>query len=147
MKVKVILFISIICSMLTVSCKLETSGNGALDGYWKLSAVDTLATGGTTDLTDASIFWSVQKNLLTVRDNNDASNKEYVFRFAHTDSMLVLTDGQLYNRSSGNTTVEDMSVLHPFGIYHQPENFKIDHLTHRRMYLRSNNLRLIFKKF
>ena len=147
MKLKYFSHILIASLLLLVGCKLETSGNGALDGYWKLSAVDTLATGGTTDLTDASIFWSVQKNLLTVRDNNDASNKEYVFRFAHTDSTLVLTDGQLYNRSSGNTTVEDMSVLHPFGIYHQTENFKIDHLTHRRMYLRSNNLRLIFKKF
>ena len=147
MKVKAILLISTICTMLIASCKLETSGNGALDGYWKMSAIDTLSTGSSTDLTDASIFWSVQKNLLTIRDNNDASNKEYVFRFAHTDSTLVLTDSQLYNRNSGNSAVEDISVLHPFGIHHQPEIFKIDHLTHRRLCLRSNDLRLIFKKF
>ena len=147
MKLKYILQILIVSALLLVGCKLETSGNGALDGYWKLSAVDTLATGGTTDLTDASIFWSFQKNLLTMRDNNDSSNKEYVFRFTHTDNTLTVSDGQLYNRSSGNTTVEDMSVLNPFGIHHQPENFKIEHLTHRRLYLSNNDLRLIFKKF
>ena len=147
MKLKYFLHILIVSSLLLMGCKLETSGNGALDGYWKLSAVDTLATGGTTDLTDSSIFWSVQKNLLTVRDNNDASNKEYVFRFAHTDNLLTLSDGQLYNRSSGNSTVEDLSVLYPFGIHHQPEKFEIVHLTHHRLCLRSNNLRLIFKKF
>ena len=73
----------LICVLMLTACTLETSHNGALDGYWKLSSIDTLSTGGINDLTDASIFWSVQKNLLTVRDNNDVAEKEYVFSFNH----------------------------------------------------------------
>ena len=42
-------------SMLLVSCELETSGNKQLDGYWQMSQVDTLATGGITDTREALI--------------------------------------------------------------------------------------------
>ena len=128
-------------------CSIETSHNGALDGYWKLKTVDTLSTGGTCDLNDASIFWSVQKDLLTVRDNNDPTNREYVFRFQRSEGTLILSEGQRYDRTNGNVDVDDPSVLSPYGINHQPETFKVDYLTHRVMTLSTEELRLNFKKF
>ncbi len=128
-------------------CSMDTSHNGALDGYWKLKTVDTLSTGGTCNLNDASIFWSVQKDLLTVRDNNDPTNREYVFRFQHAGGTLKLSEGQRYDRNNGNVDVDDPSVLSPYGINHQPETFKVDHLTHRVMTLSTEELRLSFKKF
>ncbi len=134
-------------AVVLASCSMDTSHNGALDGYWKLKTVDTLSTGGTCNLSEASIFWSVQKDLLTVRDNNDPTNREYVFRFHQTDSTLVLSEGQRYDRTNGNVTVDDPSVLNPYGINHQPETFKVNHLTHRVMTLSTEELRLSFKKF
>ena len=132
--------------LVLASCSMETSHNGALDGYWKLTTIDTLSTGGINNLKKASIFWSVQKDLLTVRDNNDPTNREYVFRFQHTDSTLVLSEGQRYDRTNGNESVDDASVLSPYGINHQPEVFTFEHLTNRVMTLSTDELRLSFKK-
>jgi hypothetical protein len=53
--------------MLLVSCELETSGNKELDGYWQMSQVDTLATGGITDTREALIYWGIQGKLLQIR--------------------------------------------------------------------------------
>lgn len=137
----------VMVAVVLTSCSMDTSHNGALDGYWKLKTVDTLSTGGTCDLSEASIFWSVQKDLLTVRDNNDPTNREYVFRFQHTDSTLVLSEGQRYDRTNGNVTIEDASILSPYGIHRQPEVFTFEHLTNRVMVLIAEELRLSFKKF
>ena len=137
----------VMVALVLASCSMETSHNGALDGYWKLTTIDTLATGGINNLKEASIFWSVQKDLLTVRDNNDPTNREYVFRFQHTDSTLVLSEGQRYDRANGNVAVEDPSLLSPYGINRQPETFTFEHLTHRVMTLQTDELRLSFKKF
>lgn len=130
-----------------VGCKLDTSHNGDLDGYWKLSSVDTLTTGGTANLTDESLFWMVEKDLLMVRDNNDESNQGYVMRFHQTDSTLLLSNAQLYNKATGNELLEDFTPLHRFGISTQPELYDIDYLTSRRMTLSTRQLRLNFKKF
>lgn len=147
MNIKTLITTAALALLTLAGCSLETSHNGALDGYWKLTTIDTLGTGGINSLHDASIFWSVQNDLLTVRDNNDASNKEYVFRFQHTDSTLVLSEGQRYDRTNGNVTVDDASLLSPYGINHQPETFVFEHLTHRVMVLSTDDLRLSFKKF
>ena len=53
--------------ILFVSCELETSGNKELDGYWQMSQVDTLATGGVTDTREALIYWGIQGKLLQIR--------------------------------------------------------------------------------
>ena len=127
-----------------VSCKMDTSHNGDLDGYWKLTSIDSLTIGTTCDYTNRSIFWSVQKNLMNVRDN--AGGKEYVFRFEQTDSSLTIYNGQIYDKLRGNEFVEDMSELSPFGINSQPAHYVIDHLSSRRMTLHDDQLRLNFKK-
>lgn len=137
----------VMVAVVLASCSMDTSHNGALDGYWKLTTIDSLTTGGVNNLKDASIFWSVQKDLLTVRDNNDPTNREYVFRFQRSEGTLILSEGQRYDRTNGNMDVDDPSVLSPYGINHQPETFKVDHLTHRVMTLSTEELRLSFKKF
>ena len=38
------------------SCTIESSDNGKLDGFWHMEQVDTLATGGTQDLSDSLMF-------------------------------------------------------------------------------------------
>ena len=48
------------------SCEIETSHNGDLDGFWHLTGVDTLATGGKRDLAHAK---SVSYTHLTLPTN------------------------------------------------------------------------------
>ena len=50
-------YIAVVMIVLVLaSCSMETSHNGALDGYWKLTTIDTLSTGGINNLKKASIF-------------------------------------------------------------------------------------------
>lgn len=135
------LFLSIVGS-----CTLETSNNGDLDGYWKLCSVDTLATGGRLDFTERSIFWSVQKDLLTVRDNTNPQ-EEYIFRFQQTADSLILKEAKGYDKAHGDTLVTHPIVLHQFGINATEEHFKIHQLSSRYMQLSNDNFHLRFRKF
>ena len=142
--VQIIISCWLTLSLLLCGCKMDTSHNGDLDGYWKLTSIDSLTLGITTDYTDRSIFWAVQKDLINVRDN--AGGNEYVFRFEQTDSSLTVYNGQLYDKLNGNVMVEEMLELAPFGINSQPAFFVIDHLSSRRMSIHDDLLRLNFKK-
>ena len=57
-----ILFSLIATALLLVSCGdlLEHSQNGKLDGYWKLTTIDTLTSGGQKDVSEQSLFMAVQ---------------------------------------------------------------------------------------
>ena len=147
MKTTIYIIATLAIGYLLAGCKLETSHNGVLDGYWKLCSVDSLTIGTTSDLSDESLFWMVEKDLLMVRDNNDSSNQGYVMRFHQTDSTLFLSNAQLYNKFTGNELLEDFTPLHRFGISTQPELFEINHLSSRHMSLSTESLRLNFKKF
>ncbi len=139
------LAILLFLSVSLTCCKLDTSHNGKLDGYWKLCTIDDLTLGEVTDLTEKSIFWAVEKDLLVARDNDESP--EYVFRFSQSDSELTLRDGQRYNKKSGNETVSDISVLYKYGIYSQPITYRIDELSRSKMMLSTDDIRLNFKKF
>ena len=62
------ILLSILMLATWTSCELETSNNGALDGYWRLQQVDTLQTKGTADLSAQRLFWSVQGKILMLND-------------------------------------------------------------------------------
>ena len=61
-----------------MSCEIETSGNGDLDGFWHLVRVDTLSTGGMCDMSGRRVFWSVQVGILNATDY-DRYHKGYLF--------------------------------------------------------------------
>ena len=108
---KKIISVSALClalGSLLFSCTLETSDNGKLDGFWKLTRVDTLATGGVLDLRESGIFWAVQMNLMSVQDKYVEDSPEYLFRFEHKDGKLTLSAGYLYSiRDRKKAKVED----------------------------------------
>lgn len=124
-----------------VSCnETETSGNGDLDGYWKLTAIDTLATGGTRDLTENQVFWAIQHKLITM--------SVFAFRFEKTDETLTLYDGYQYNGTDSiHPGIDNIERLAIYGIHQQPETFNIDKLNSRHMTLSNTDFRLNFKKF
>ena len=69
------------------SCEIETSDNGDFDGFWHLERVDTLATGGTLDLSKKRVFWGVQYKLISVRDVD--VDKEFVKEKLNGGQMIL----------------------------------------------------------
>lgn len=130
----------------TTSCELETSDNGDLDGMWHMVAVDTLATGGNTDLSDERIYWSFQRHLMNVSDK-DSDITGYFLRFSHSGDSLTVSDPYKNNRSEGDIKVEDAAELAPYGIGGLTDGYLVEQLSGSRMTLRSKALRLKFKKF
>ncbi|MFA4047370.1 lipocalin-like domain-containing protein [Prevotella sp. PCHR] len=128
-----------------VSCELETSDNGDLDGFWHLVRIDTLDTQGTCDMKQERIFWSFQKNLLHV-DDKTGMNSSILLRFNHSSGSLTLSDPYIYDRGAGDIKLEDVSLLYPFGINSLTETFDVESLSSSRMTIASPVLRLSFKK-
>ena len=139
-----IIILSVLFLSVLAGCKLENSHNGKLDGYWKLRTIDHLLTDETVDLSEESIFWAVQKDLLVVRNN---SGEEFVFHFSKTDKELIVHDAHKSDKNNGDPKLEDLSVLEKYGIFSDPMTYKIDHLTSRVMVLSTDEIRLTFKKF
>ena len=137
------LIISVISLM--TACHMESSDNGHLDGFWHLVRVDTLSTGGTSDLHQDYFFWAFQFQLLSVR-NTQKSPEEYFLRFQRQGDELVLSDPFQYVLQGKDAPVENIDLLRPFGINDQEERFRIVHLSSRRMTLKNHFLVLTMQK-
>ena len=136
-------------SMLLVSCELETSGNKQLDGYWQMSQVDTLATGGITDTREALIYWGIQGKLLQIRfsENGKYLGEGLLFRFERAPYTLNLSSPIRHHLYDTDEPIEDVEVLKPYGIYQLEEVFSIIELNDKSMVLDNGVLRLHFRKY
>ena len=134
--------------LLLTACTMEGSDNGDLDGLWQLSYIDTLATGGTTDMRQSQITWAVQGAILETRlaTSLNVAN-DIVFHFRHTHDSLLLQSPYVSDRHHGDLKVEDISQLRQFGINRLEEGFKVLELTDDKMTLQSDVLRLWFTKY
>ena len=129
-----------------MGCEFHTSDNGDLDGFWQLSAVDTLATGGTADVRAEQWSWSVQGHLLEIR-RSKVVPYDVLFRFRHTADSLIISEPYVSNRDSGDIKIVDAALLEDFGIYHTEEHFRVLNLNGSRMSLQSDRLRLYFRRY
>lgn len=139
------------------ACTIESSDNGDLDGFWHLEQVDTLATGGSLDLSQSRVFWGVQHKLIScasIRPDNDNSFRGYYFRFEQTSDSLILHSPYKNNwhqdkgENGGDlpaTAVNDS--IRGYGINQLREPFYKERLKGGKMTLRSQTLRLHFTKF
>lgn len=141
---KLLILIAVSCLTVLAACDFETSGNGDLDGFWHLEQIDTLATGGVSDLSQQQLFWGVQFHLL--RMSNLADN-DIVYRFEHVDDHLVLSAPSMFDRTDGDTLVTDLNVLRPFGIHALSERLTIVTLNADQLVLRSPLYQLHFVKY
>ncbi len=140
-------------ALLLASCTIETSGNGALDGFWHLEQVDTLTTGGVADLSEQLIFWGVQYKLLSLKDAKRYVNSDFYLRFEHSGDQLRVYqpyiasghESDLYD--GGDKPLENAALLAPYGINQLDETFHVDELKSGRMVLSTDQLRLHFRKF
>lgn len=135
--------------LMVVSCELETSGNGKLDGYWQMSQVDTLATGGSTDTRESFTYWGVQGKLLQIRysENDVYLGEGLLFRFEDNDSILTLSSPFIHHLYETDEPIDDVEILKPFGIYRLVEKFAIKELDDNNMVLTNDVLRLHFRRY
>lgn len=136
-------------SVILVSCELETSGNKELDGYWQMSQVDTLSTGGVADTREALVYWGVQGKLLQIRfsENGKFLGEGLLFRFNRENGMLTLSSPILHHLYETDEPISDVELLKPFGIFNLEEVFSIEELNDDVMVLASDTLRLHFRRY
>ena len=139
----------LVLGLMVVSCELETSGNGDLDGYWQMSQVDTLATGGIADTHESYIFWGIQGKLLQIRytENNVYLGEGLLFRFENNNSILTLSSPYVHHLYETDEPIEDVEILKPFGIYRLEEKFAIEQLDDKCMVLTNDVVRLHFRRY
>lgn len=142
MKYLSILFAFMLCLS---ACELETSHNGKLDGWWLLTAVDTLQTGGHANVEAQQCTWAFQGRLLELRDV-PGQRGDYLLSFARHGNDLLLSHPYLSARDSGDIAVQTPQPLHPYGIQTLSEQFSITAIDRRCMVLTSASLRLYFRR-
>ena len=143
------IFYLLALSIMLVSCELETSGNGSLDGYWQMSQVDTLATGGVADTRESFIYWGVQGKLLQIRysENDVYLSEGLLFRFENNNSILTLSSPFVHHLYETDEPIDDVEILKPFGIYRLEEKFAIEQLDDKCMVLTNDVVRLHFRRY
>ena len=129
------------------SCELETHDNGKLDGFWHLTQIDTLTTGGIKNVSDDKLFWSVQSLLLELSDRSAIDNPKYIFRFSNRSDSLLLYNARLSDRRQGDPALESVEPLQQYGVNSLDEKFAVEALTGSKMILKSDTVRLRFTKF
>jgi hypothetical protein len=139
-------FILFLAVAVLTACDLEHSDNGKLDGNWQLTQLDTLSTGGSADMKESNIFWSVEHHLLECKNLHNIEQNVF-FRFEHGEGTL-----RLYHPISDNKFISDSIVTSPvtlrvFGIQHLDETFLIEKLTSSHMMLRNELYRFHFRKY
>lgn len=142
MKYLSILFAFILCLS---ACELETSHNGKLDGWWLLTAVDTLQTGGHANVEAQQCTWAFQGRLLELRDV-PGQRGDYLLSFAQHGDDLLLSHPHFSARDSGDIAVQTPQPLHPYGIQTLSEQFSITAIDRQSMVLTSTSLRLYFRR-
>jgi len=143
------IFYILTLGVLFVSCELETSGNDELDGYWQMSQVDTLSTGGVADTREALVYWGIQGKLLQIRfsENGKYLGEGFMFRFNREDDVLTLSSPILHHLYKTDEPITDVEVLKPYGIFDLEEAFAIEELNDHNMVLTNDVLRLHFRRY
>lgn len=137
--------ITILFALASCGDLLEHSQNGELDGYWKLTTIDTLATGGQKSVSEQSLFMAVQGKIMMLNDRDNGD--EYVFQFNHADGHLKIFDARQSNREKGDPLLTDPEGLRPFGFNNLEEDFTVEKLSNGKLVFNDGTLRLHFVKF
>jgi hypothetical protein len=134
------------------SCDLEMSGDGTYDGNWQLRTMENLATGEKTDMSHSYIYWGIEGNLLQVRD---IDNKDYqdsrgliiFFSLTRKDHHFLLREPYHSITKDHLEPIEDITMLMPLGINGTTEDFLVETHTSSTLVLKSETVRMRFRKY
>lgn len=134
--------------LLMTGCDVETSDNGNLDGFWRMSSMTSVysSTLPGVDMRQSGLTWSFQGRMLELRDVNDRQ-KDIVMSFQHEGETLRVYDPYFVERDSGDIRIEDVSYLIPYGINHTDDSFTVRELSSDRMVLSNILVTLEFRKY
>ena len=135
---------SIVCLAALSACDIESSGNGDLDGYWRLEQVDSLNGRQGVAYADKQIFWSFQHDLIELSNLHDNS---IIYRLKEENRVLLLEQPCMFDRADGDTSITDLEILRPYGVNALQEQFRIVSLESEVLVLESPVLRLSFRKY
>lgn len=135
----------------------ETSGNGEFDGYWQLEQMDTLATGGVTDMHDSLIFWAVQHRLVELC-NRQPHPRGYgymhfsvYYHFERTADTLRFLADPLPVVDKRTASIPDpyalLEEIQVYGFSRFDETFRVLQLDDDHMTLQSEVYRMYFRKY
>lgn len=127
------------------SCEFEMSSNGELDGFWQLTAIDTLATGSRCDMHASKIYWAVQMHLLEIQDKKNV-NQYILMRFKNTGDSLILSSPYYNDRDASDVLITDENVLKPYGLSDLTTRYAMT-LHKDKLILQSETLRLFFQRY
>lgn len=130
---------------LMAGCDINDSENGDLDGFWHLVTVDSIANGRMADYSEKGIYWSFQGKLYNLKSFDD-SYPDIVGHFRMEGDSIFLEDTYLDRRLEGDIKVHSAETLTRYGVNTINEHFMVEGLSGSKMTLRSNTLRLKFKK-
>ena len=132
--------------LFVVSCELESSNNGDLDGYWQMHTVDTLKNNISADTRSDGIFWAVQMHLLEMIDSKNITPRVF-FRFKNKGDSILLSDPYINQRDSGDIKLTNSDVLRAYGLTSLRFTLKIVKLSSSEMVLQTDSLRMHFRKY
>lgn len=139
------IYILLLFPIFLISCEIETSSNGKLDGNWQLQSFDTLSTGGVCDMKKSGIYWGIENNLLQVK--TIGKTNRILFRFEKNEDALTIHSPHIFESQYVTVPLEDESQLIPFGIHGSKETFTIDVLSNSHLVLTNQQLRLRFRRY
>ena len=128
-------------SLHLTSCEIESAGTGGLYANWQLRQIDTLSTGNTADMTESTIYWAFQSDVLQLR-NISNGNQTLNLRFDHKRDSLIVSNPIL-----GMKEVTSEALLLPFGITNLTDTFSIEQLNGSTLCISNRLYRLRFRKY
>ncbi|MBO5548276.1 MAG: lipocalin-like domain-containing protein [Prevotella sp.] len=128
-----------------MSCHLETSNNGDLDGLWQATIKEDIATGEVVDLRDYQATWSFQGKL--VQMNASSIPNHVVGTFIQTENYLKVDKLSIFTSGKGDEPISDVAVLEVFGFTKLDETFELLELNSNALRLQNDKVRLTFRKY
>lgn len=135
----------ILLGMSMISCEVNTSDNGPLDGLWQVTQIELQNGCSGKGMRTLPMYWAFQGNLMEIRQKTDGGG--IFFRFANISKTLSLYEPVKNLRDSGDIKITDPIDLHQYGIYHMKENLRILHLSDESMILQSDSIQFTFRKY
>lgn len=150
MKRHILFFIiGVVCLMMS-ACDMHHSDNGALDGFWQMTLVDTIG-GRSADMRQSRVFWCIQGDMLQMRRMDGVlfeQNQGIVaFRFELNGNTLTVSEPVVCDRMISDSILTDIKTVNPYGVNNLIEAFQVLRLDGSSMTLESSKLRLYFRKY
>ena len=153
-RIKAYFFMTLTAAAFWACSNYETSGNGAFDGLWQLEQVDTMATGGITDMHDELIFWAVQHRVLEMRcskmtaDGTAMVRLSVYYHFRRSgDTLQFLADPYPVLNLRPEDPYAELKHVQAYGLSRFDETFQVLSLDDNHLTLQSELYRMYFRKY